>query len=101
LGRDAQTSLHESPELSAEVHRPDHAQAEDPSAGVRVTVIVQNRITFDTHRVTGRQIKQAATVPARFALYRRTRGGNEPIADGQEVVLLRGDHFFARPSREA
>ncbi|HZD17027.1 MAG TPA: multiubiquitin domain-containing protein [Actinomycetota bacterium] len=63
-------------------------------------MIVQNRFTFDTARVTGRQIKQTAAVPAGFALYRRAQGGNEPIADDEEVVLRRGDHLFARPSSE-
>jgi SAM-dependent methyltransferase len=44
-------------------------------------VVVQNRYTFDAHRVTGRQIKQAASIPAGFALFRRAQGGNEPIGD--------------------
>jgi hypothetical protein len=40
-------------------------------------------------------------VPADFALYRRARDGNEPIADDEQVELHGGDHFFARPSSNA
>lgn len=73
----------------------------DQSSSVRITVIVQNRYTFDTHPVTGRQIKQTARIPAAFALYRRTQGGNEPIRDDAQVELRNGDHFFARPPSNA
>ena len=48
--------------------------------------------------VTGRQIKEKANLPPDFALYRRTRGGNESIRDDDTVELHEGDHFFARPS---
>jgi hypothetical protein len=51
--------------------------------------------------VTGRQIIEAANVPAGFALYRRERGGNEPITDDAQVELHNGDHFFARPTSNA
>jgi hypothetical protein len=60
-------------------------------------VIVQNRYTFDTEGVTGRQIKDSANIPAAFALYRRAQDGNEPIPDDAPVELRNGDHFFARP----
>lgn len=79
----------------------DDAGREDPPSSVRITVIVQNRYTFDSHLVTGRQIKETAGVPADFALYRRVQGGNEPIADDAEVEIHNGDHFFARPSSNA
>ena len=69
--------------------------------GVRITVIVQNRYRFDTAPVTGAQIKEAANIPADFALYRRAQGGNEPIPDDALVQLRNGDHFFARPSSHA
>jgi hypothetical protein len=64
---------------------------------VRVSITVNNRHTFDTNVVTGKQIKEKANVPAGFALYRRTPGGNEPIPDDASVGLRNGDHFFARP----
>ena len=83
------------------MNRGDDARHEDRPSSVRITVIVQNRYTFDTRRVTGRQIRQTAGVQAGFALYRRAQGGNEPIADDAKVELHNGDHFFARPSSKA
>ena len=50
-------------------------------------MIVQNRYTFDAHRVTGRHIKETASIPLGFALYRRVQGGNEPIRDDAQVEL--------------
>lgn len=70
---------------------------ENRPSRVRITVIVQNRYTFDTEVVTGNQIKETANIPAGFALYRRVQGGNEPIPDDAPVELHNGDHFFARP----
>jgi len=64
---------------------------------VRITMIVQNRYTFDTEVVTGKQIRETADIPTGFALFRRVQGGNEPIADDAPVELRNGDHFFARP----
>lgn len=93
--------LHENSDQNAEVAQRNDAQREDPPSSVRITVIVQNRYTFDTHRVTGRQIKQTASIPGGFALYRRVQGGNEPIRDDAQVELRNGDHFFARPSSNA
>jgi hypothetical protein len=82
---------------------PDAKGRDGPSrsSGVQVTVIVQNRYTFETQVVTGKQIKVRADVPEGFALYRRVRGGNEPISDDAHVELRSGDHFFARPSPSA
>ena len=68
---------------------------------VRITVVVQHQCTFDTEVVTGRQIKETANVPPGFVLYRRVRGGNQPIPDDTEVEVHTGDHFFARPSSSA
>jgi hypothetical protein len=93
--------LHESSDQSAEEAHRNDAQREDPPSSVRITVIVQNRYTFDAHRVTGRQIKQTASIPLGFALYRRVQGGNEPLRDDAQVELRNGDHFFARPSSNA
>jgi hypothetical protein len=93
--------LHESSDQNAEVAQRNDAQCEDPPSSVRITVIVQNRYTFDAHRVTGRQIKQTASIPLGFALYRRVQGGNEPIRDDAQVELRNGDHFFARPPSNA
>jgi hypothetical protein len=89
-------SLHRDSDESADAA---HERGEDQSSNVRITVIIQNRYTFDTELVTGRQIRQAAGVPASFALYRRAQGGSEPIPDDAQVELHNGDHFFARPSR--
>jgi hypothetical protein len=48
--------------------------------------------------MTGKQIKETADVPAGFVLYRRAKGGNEPIPDDALIEPHNGDHFFARPS---
>jgi hypothetical protein len=95
------SSLHESSDQSAEEAPRNDAPPEDPPPSVRITVVVQNRYTFDAHRVTGRQIKQTARIPADFALFRRAQDGNEPIGDDAQVELRNGDHFFARPSSNA
>ncbi len=63
---------------------------------VRITVMVQSHSSFDTRLVTGREIKESATVPAGYALYRKAGGGNEPVPDDALVELRNGDHFFAR-----
>jgi hypothetical protein len=90
--------LHESSDQNAGVGQRNDAPSEDRPSSVRITVIVQNRYTFDTNRVTGRQIKETASIPLGFALYRRVQGGNEPIRDDAQVELRNGDHYFARPS---
>jgi hypothetical protein len=95
------SSLHESSGHSAEEAHRNNAPREDPPPSVRITVVVQNRFAIDTRRVTGRQIKETATIPLGFALYRRTQSGNEPIRDDAQVELRNGDHFFARPSSNA
>ena len=69
---------------------------EKRSPKICVTVVTANRYAFDTEVVTGRQIKEKASITAGFALYRRTRGGNESIHDDDSVELREGDHFFAR-----
>ena len=74
---------------------------ERPPESVRVTVIVQNRHTLDRGPVTGGLLKEATNVPASFALYRRVKGGNEPIPDDAPVEVHDGDHFFARPPSNA
>ena len=70
---------------------------ENRSPRISITVVIANRYAFDAEMVTGRQIKEKANVPAGFALYRRTRGGNESIRDDDTVELHDGDHFFVRP----
>jgi hypothetical protein len=59
--------------------------------------MVQKRFTVDTGQKTGRQLKEMADVPPGFALYRRGKGGNEPILDDALIEPRNGDHFFARP----
>ena len=73
------------------------AMRENPPSRVRITVIVQNRYTLDARLMTGKQIKETADVPAGFVLYRRAKGGNEPIPDEAFIEPHNGDHFFARP----
>jgi multiubiquitin len=72
-------------------------EGKNGSPKIRVTVVIATRYAFDTEWVTGKQIKERANIPAGFALYRRTRGGNESIRDDDTVELHDGDHFFARP----
>ena len=72
--------------------------AEGRPLKLHVTLVVANHYTFDTQEVTGRQIKEKGNIPAGFSLYRRAKGGNEPIRDDDSVALRGGDHFFARPS---
>jgi hypothetical protein len=94
-------SLHQSPDESTAVPDAKHAEGVSRPPGVRITVIIQHRHTFDTGLATGRQIKDTANVPAGFALYRRVQGGNEPIPDDAQVELRNGDHLFARPTSSA
>jgi hypothetical protein len=91
-------SLHDGSDESAAVPDAKDADGVNRPSTIRVTVIVQNRYTFDTELVTGQQIKETADLPPGFALYRRVRGGNELIPDDAEIELRNGDHFFARPS---
>ncbi len=69
-------SPHGGSDESAAVRDAKDADGVNRPSSIRVTVIVQNRYTFDTALVTGRQIKEKASVPPGFALYRRGRGGN-------------------------
>jgi hypothetical protein len=73
--------------------------AEGRPLKLHVTLVVANHYTFDTQEVTGRQIKEKGNIPVGFSLYRRAKGGNEPIHDDESVALRNGDHFFARPSK--
>ena len=75
------------------------APIEDASSSSHITVMVQNRFIVESGATTGRQIKQLAEIPQDFALYRRARGGNEPIHDDDIVDIRNGDHFFARRAR--
>jgi hypothetical protein len=72
------------------------AGGRDRPPKIRITVIIQNRYTFDTEVATGTQIREMAKIPEGFALHRRIRGGNESIPDDDSVELHDGDHFFAR-----
>lgn len=73
------------------------AEGQNRSPTIRITVVIANRYAFDTEVATGRQIKEKVNIRADFALYRRTRGGNESIRHDDTVELHDGDHFFARP----
>jgi hypothetical protein len=85
----------------ADVAHQKDARRESRTTSVRISVTIANRYTFDIEVVTGRQIKETAGVPEGFSLYRRGQGGNEWIADDEQVELRSGDHFFARPSSDA
>ena len=74
-----------------------NAEGQNPPRKIHITVVIANRYEFDTEVATGKQIKEKAKIPAGFALYRRTRGGNESIRDDDSVELHDGDHFFTRP----
>ena len=74
------------------------APEEDRSTSAHITVIVQRRYVVDAGSTTGRRIKKLAGIPADFRLYRKAKGGNEPLADDATVDMRSGDHFFARAS---
>jgi hypothetical protein len=91
------SSLHPGSHERADVPEARGTVRENTPSRVRITVIVQNRFTLDAGLMAGKQIKEAADVPAGFVLYRRAKGGNEPIPDDALVEPHNGDHFFARP----
>ncbi len=73
------------------------AEHESGSSRIHITLIVQNRYALDAGPKTGKQLKEMANVPTGFVLYRRVKGGNEPISDDALIEPRNGDHFFARP----
>jgi len=91
------SSLDPGSDETADVADANGATRENTPSRVRITVIVQNRYTLDAGLMTGKQIKETADVPSSFGLYRRAKGGNEPIPDDALVEPHNGDHFFARP----
>jgi hypothetical protein len=90
------SSLHPGSDERADVADANGAMRENGPLRVRITVIVQNRYTLDAGLMTGKQIKETADIPAGFVLYRRVKGGNEPIPDDALIEPHKGDHFFAR-----
>jgi hypothetical protein len=65
---------------------------------IRITVIIQNRFLLDSTVVTGRGIKETASIPDGFSLHHRIQGGgNEAVADDESVEVHNGDHFYAQP----
>jgi hypothetical protein len=96
------SSLHRGSDEKADVADANGAVRENRPSRIRITVIVQNRYTLDAGLMTGRQIKETADVPAGLVLYRRAKGGNEPVPDDALIEPRNGDHFFARaPSNVA
>ncbi len=91
------SSLHRGSDESADAAEASGAKRESGPSGVHITVIVQNRYTLDAGLTTGKHIKETANVPTGFILYRRVKGGNEPISDDALIEPRNGDHFFARP----
>jgi hypothetical protein len=90
------SSFHPGSDERADVADASGAVRENRPSRVRISVIVQNRYTLDPGLMTGKQIKETAHVPAGFDLYRRVKGGNEPISDDALIEPRNGDHFFAR-----
>jgi hypothetical protein len=86
---------------TADVAGANGVDHESGSSRVHITVIVQNRYTLDAGPTTGMHIKELANAPMGFVLYRRVKGGNEPISDHALIEPLNGDHFFARPPSSA
>jgi hypothetical protein len=72
---------------------------EGARSSARITVMIESRFVVETGPATGRHLKERGGVPVDFALYRRARGGNEPIHDEDVVEVRNGDHFFARSPR--
>ncbi len=70
------------------------------SLGTRITVIIQDRFLLDHRKVTGREIKEMAGIPAGFSLHRRVNGANEAIADDSPIEVNEGDHFYAQPLKQ-
>lgn len=56
-----------------------------------------NPYHFDSHRTTGKKLKERAGIADNDSLYLRREGENEPIRDDEEVDLHEGEHFFSRP----
>lgn len=52
---------------------------------------------FESDDVTGRIIKETASIPDNYSLYLRGEGSNEPITDDDPIELRNGEHFFSRP----
>jgi hypothetical protein len=72
------------------------APGQDRQSTIHITMVIPYHHSFDTEVVTGKRIEQKANIPAGFCLYRRVRGGNEPIRDDESAELHHGDHFFSR-----
>jgi hypothetical protein len=67
---------------------------------VRITVIIQDRFVLDTQTVTGREIKEVASIPPGFSLHRRVNGANKAVPDDEFVDVHDGDHFYAQPRNQ-
>lgn len=93
--------IHRKSDETADVAGANGAERETGPSTARITVIVQNRYTLGAGPTTGKHIKEMANVPSGFSLYRRVKGGNEPISDDELIEPQDGDHFFARPPSNA
>jgi hypothetical protein len=72
-----------------------------PASQIRITVIIQNRFVLDNEVVTGRQIKEIASIPDGFSLHRRAQGGNQAVGEDESIEVHNGDHFYAQPLHQA
>ncbi len=55
------------------------------------------KVEFDTDRVTGKQIKEKAHVPADYEIAKVKGNEREYVPDAQEIEIKNGDHFIAVP----
>jgi hypothetical protein len=58
----------------------------------------QVRIEFDTHHVTGLQIKQKAGVPSDYELAKVEGNRRIAVPDDQLIEIKNGERFIAVPS---
>ncbi len=64
---------------------------------VEVASTDHRRVDFHEHRVTGRQIKEAAKVPLDDDLESLKGGKRQPVQDDETVTITDGEHFVVVP----
>jgi len=64
---------------------------------VEVTKTDKRKLEFDRTEVTGKEIKEKATVPLDTDLARRTEGQLVLVTNDQTVAIKNGDHFVVLP----
>ena len=81
------------------VSQPGNGDAHDGGHGHETVEIEINdqHYRYPSHAATGLQLRELASIPDGYSLYRRSHGDSEPIRDAETVELHNGDHFFSRP----